>query len=93
MKNDTRKESANFILCGLAQAQDQVKVQRAFLDAATQRKGESDIRYQSGLMTFQDWEVIMNDYVNSERGFLTAEQNVILAEAQWRFASGGQLGE
>jgi outer membrane protein TolC len=77
----------------LAEAQDQVKVQRAFLEAAAQRKGESDIRYQSGLMSFQDWQVIMNDYVNSERGYLSAEQSVILAEAQWRFASGQQLGD
>lgn len=78
---------------GLAQAQDQVKVRSAFLEAATQRKKESDILYQNGLLSFQNWELLTNDYVNSQKDFLSAQQNVILAEAQWRFASGEQLGE
>ena len=77
---------------GFAQAQDQVKVQRAFLSASVQRKQESDIMYQSGLMTFQDWELIMNDYVNFQKSFLVAEQNLISAQGQWQFATGQQLG-
>lgn len=78
---------------GFAQAQDQVRVQKAFLDSAVQRKQESDIMYQSGLMSFQDWELIMNDYVNFQKSFLSAEQNLISAQGQWRFATGQQLGE
>jgi outer membrane protein TolC len=76
-----------------AQAQDQVQVQGAFLAAAKQRKDESDINYQSGLMTFANWIIVINDYVNFQTSFLRAEQNLILAEAQWRFASGQQLGD
>jgi hypothetical protein len=68
-------------------------VQRAFLDSAIQRKEESDVMYQSGLMTFQDWQLIMNDYVNFQKSYLSAEQNLIAAEGQWRFAIGQQLGE
>jgi outer membrane protein TolC len=78
---------------GFALAEDQVRVQRAFLDSAIQRKQESDIMYQSGLMTFQDWELIMNDYVNFQKSYLSAEQNLISAEGQWRFATGQQVGE
>ena len=76
---------------GFAQAEDQVRVQRAFLDSAIQRKQESDIMYQSGLMTFQDWQLIMNDYVNFQKSYLSAEQNLISAEGQWFFATGQQL--
>jgi len=76
---------------GFAQAQDQVRVQRAFLDADVQRKQEADIMYQSGLMTFQDWQLITNDYVNFQKSYLSAEQNLIAAEGQWRFATGQQL--
>ena len=76
---------------GFAQAEDQVRVQRAFLDSAIQRKQESDIMYQSGLMSFQDWQLIMNDYVNFQKSYLSAEQNLIAAEGQWRFATGQQL--
>ncbi len=78
---------------GFAQAEDQVRVQLAFLNADIQRKQEADIMYQSGLMTFQDWQVIMNDYVNFQKSYLSAEQSLIAAEGQWRFATGQQLGE
>ena len=74
-----------------ASAQDQVKVQYAFLQAALQRKSESDIRYQSGLMTFDDWIIVIQGYVNFQQSYLSAQQNLILAEAQWRFATGEQL--
>jgi len=77
---------------GFVQAEDQVRVQRAFLDADVQRKQEADIMYQSGLMTFQDWQVITNDYVNFQKSYLSAEQSLIAAEGQWRFATGQQLG-
>jgi len=75
-----------------AQAEDQVRVQRAFLDADVQRKLEADIMYQSGLMTFQDWQLITNDYVNFQKSYLSAEENLIFAEGQWDFATGQQLG-
>ena len=76
-----------------AQAHDQVEVQRAFLDAAQQRKEEYDVLYQSGLQSFEEWILVVQDYVNSQMSFLKAEQNLMLAEAQWRFARGEQLGE
>jgi outer membrane protein len=76
-----------------AQAEDQVQVQRAFLESAVQRKEESDVMYQAGLMSFQDWELVMTDYVNFQRSYLSAQQNLLSAEGQWRFATGNQLGE
>jgi outer membrane protein TolC len=74
-----------------AAAHDQIGVQRAFLDAARQRKEESDVRYQNGLMSFEDWIRVVVDYANFQISFLQSEQRLILAEAQWRFASGEQL--
>lgn len=73
------------------QAQDQIRVQRAFLDSDRQRKAEYDILYQSGLMSFQEWILVVNEYVNFQTSFLRAEQNLILADAQWRFATGELL--
>jgi outer membrane protein TolC len=76
---------------GFAAAEDQIQVQRAFLDASRQRKAESDIRYQSGLMSFEDWNRVVIDYVNSQTNFLRTQQDRVLAEAQWRFAKGEPL--
>ena len=78
---------------GYVQAQEQVRVQAAFLGAARQRRKESDIRYQSGLMPYEQWQLVVVDLVNFEKSFLRSEQNLLLAEAQWRFAAGEQLGE
>ena len=77
----------------LAQSQDQVKIQKALLDAAIQRKQESDITYKSGLLSYQDWQTVTTDYVNFQKSYLLAEQNLLSAEGQWRFATGEQLGE
>lgn len=74
------------------QAQDQVNVQKAFLEASRQRRKESDVRYQNGLMSFENWQIVVTEQVNFEKGFLRAEQSLLLAEAQWRFASGQELG-
>ena len=54
---------------------------------------ESDVRYQNGLMSFDEWQRVVVDLVNSEKSFLTAQQDLLLAEAQWRFAHGQELGE
>ena len=78
---------------GFAQAEDQIRVQRAFLEADRQRKAEYDVLYRSGLMSFQEWILVVNEYVNFQTSFLRSEQNRILAEAQWRFAQGEVLGE
>src|SRR4029077_4509594 len=46
------------------QAQDQIRVQSAFLAADRQRKSEYDVLYQSGLLPFQEWILVVNEYVN-----------------------------
>ena len=78
---------------GFRRERDQVRGQQAFLEAARQRRAESDVRYRSGLMTYEEWQLVVIDLVNFEKSFLRSEQNLLLAEAQWRFAAGQQLGE
>lgn len=73
------------------EAQDQVRVQDAFLAAAAQRKAESDIRYQSGLMSFEDWNRVVSDYVSFQTSNLRARQNRVVAEAQWRYSQGESI--
>jgi outer membrane protein len=74
-------------------AEEQVNVQRSFLDAARQRKEESDVRYQNGLMNFEDWNRVVQDYVRYQTSYLRAEQSLVLAQAKWRSVTGEQLGD
>jgi outer membrane protein TolC len=72
---------------------EQVDVQKAFLEAARQRNQEADVRYSSGLMSYEDWERIVTERVNFEKSVIQAERDAIFAEAQWDNARGIGLGE
>jgi len=76
-----------------ADAADQVAVQEALLLAARQRNDEADIRYGSGLLSFDDWEVIVSDRVSTERQALSARRAAMDAETAWHRALGRALGE
>ncbi|MDP3542783.1 MAG: TolC family protein [Elusimicrobiota bacterium] len=76
-----------------AGASDQVAVQSALLEAARQRNDEADIRYGSGLLSFDNWEVIVSDRVSTERNALSASRAAMDAETAWHRALGRALGE
>jgi outer membrane protein TolC len=76
-----------------AGAVDQVRVQDALLEASRQRNAEADIRYASGLLSFDNWELIVSDRVSSERQNLQARFNAVVAEASWARAIGKTLGD
>ena len=76
-----------------ADASDQVIVQDALLEAARQRNDEADIRYGSGLLSFDNWEVIVSDRVSTERNALSARRTALDAETAWHRALGRALGE
>lgn len=78
---------------GLAQSLDQLKVRELFLEAALQRNEEASVRYSSGLMTFENWELVVADLVDSERGVVRSRRDAMLAEAQWDRAAGLSLEE
>ena len=76
-----------------ADAADQVVVQDALLEAARQRNDEADIRYGSGLMSFEIWEGIVSERVSTERQALSARRAAMDAETAWHRALGRALGE
>ena len=78
---------------GFAGAVDQVKVQFALLDAARTRNDEADIRYSSGLTTYDEWEIIASDRINQEHQAIQAQLNALNAEASWSRSLGKQLEE
>ncbi len=74
-------------------AVDQVKVRTALLEAARQRNAEADIRYESGLLSYENWEIIVSERVDAERLALQAQVNAVVAEAAWQKALGKGLGD
>jgi len=72
---------------------EQVRVQEALLTAARQRNDEADVRYSSGLMSYDNWEIIASDRINQERQAIQTELNAAQAEAVWNKSLGRGLGD
>lgn len=76
-----------------ATAADQVRVQDALLAAARQRNDEADVRYASGLLSYDVWEPIVSDRVTTERQAVSARRAAMDAETAWDRSLGRALGE
>lgn len=76
-----------------ARASAQARVQAALLEAARQRNEEADIRYASGLLSYDNWEIISSDRISQERQSLQSKVNASIGEAGWERALGRGLGE
>lgn len=76
-----------------ARTSSQAKVQAALLESARQRNEEADVRYASGLLSYDNWEIISSDRINQERQALQSTVNASAGEAAWDRALGRGLGE
>lgn len=70
-------------------AQQNVAVQKKFLDAAVERSTIANSQYSNGLITFNDWVIIEDNLVNAKKNFLNAGADLLIAEAKWIQAKGG----
>jgi outer membrane protein TolC len=70
-----------------------VRVETALLAAARQRSLEADIRYESGTLTYDNWEIISSDGISQQRSLLLSRLNAAKAEAAWQQALGKGMGE
>ncbi len=89
-------QSLNNLVLNLKQAyenyrdsMDALDVAKLQLAADTERANISTAKYLDGLMSYDDWSVIQNSYIQSQKGVVNAKQAALLAEAAWRNAYGG----
>lgn len=61
---------------------------QAFLDAALVRSKIARTKYNNGLMTFDDWDLIENDLITREKIRLTGLRDKVISEASWEQAQG-----
>lgn len=78
---------------GYAGAVGQVQVRDALLEADRQRNDEADVRYASGLLSYDNWEIIATARINSERQAIQAMLGAVNAQAAWDKAVGLGLVE
>lgn len=70
------------------EAVEDLKVNNAFLQAAKSRAEIARAKYNNGLLTFDEWDIIENDLINRTKIYLTSKRDRIVAEAAWEQAQG-----
>ena len=89
------KDSVIFTLeqkwINLKNAVDKINVQYKFLKAAGARSKISEAQYSIGMITFDNWIIIENNFVNLKKNYLEARIEAMIAMAEWLQAKGETL--
>lgn len=64
------------------------KVDESFQNAAVVRAEIARKRYNNGLLTFDNWDIIENDLISRQKAYLASRRDRVLAEASWEQALG-----
>jgi len=67
---------------------EKLKVDRIFLEAATLRANIARNKYQNGLLSFDNWDIIENDLISKQQAVIRSERALYMAEAAWMQAQG-----
>ncbi len=86
-KYDQRNELTN-ALYNLKSAAQRVKVSRSSMEAAKVRREISTEKYNNGLLSFEDWSSIEDDYALKQKNFLEAQSAEVIARSNWMLATG-----
>lgn len=70
------------------EAVQKYEVDRSFSEASTTRAMISREKYNNGLLTFEDWDIIESDVIARQKAVLQSERDRIIAEAAWEQAQG-----
>ncbi|MCM2323949.1 MAG: TolC family protein [Oligoflexia bacterium] len=65
------------------EASEKLKVDESFREAALKRAEIARGKYNNGLMSFEDWDLIENDLILRERAVLQSRRDRVAAEAAW----------
>ncbi len=71
----------------------QTDVDAKFVQADTERAKIATKQYATGLITFNDWIIIENNLVSTQKTYLNDQAATLLAEAVWQQAKGETLNE
>lgn len=65
-----------------------LKVDSTFRDATTVRAEIARKKYNNGLQTFEDWDVIESDLINRQKTYLQSKRDRVILEAAWEQSQG-----
>ncbi len=75
-------------LTGFTEAVEKLKTDQSFLEASVVREEIGHNRYENGLLSFEDWDIIENDLIARQKQALQSQRDRIISEANWEQAQG-----
>jgi outer membrane protein TolC len=70
-----------------------LEADKAFLEAASVRAEIARNKYDNGLISFEDWDIIENDLIDRQKRHLQSQRDRIVAEASWEQVQGRGIFE
>ena len=67
----------------LTNAIEAYAVQKIVLDASAERARIAQASYMNGLTSYNDWDLIQNDYINNQGSLINSLKNLLVAEAKF----------
>lgn len=64
------------------------KVNQSFKEATTVRAEIARNKYNNGLLTFEDWDVIESDLISRQKAYLQSKRDRVVSEAAWEQSQG-----
>lgn len=65
-----------------------LEVDQAFVEAGSFRERIAKEKYNNGLLTFDEWDIIENDLIARQKALVQAERERVVAEALWEQVQG-----
>ncbi|MCB0222040.1 MAG: TolC family protein [Chrysiogenetes bacterium] len=75
------------------ESRQKVLVDELFMKAASIRAEIARSKYNNGLLSFEDWDVIENDLISRQKNHLQSLRNHVTTEAAWQQAQGKAVFE
>jgi len=75
----------------LCSAVEWVAVQSGYVEAARERSRIADEQYSTGLLSFDNWIIIEDEFIRTRKALLEAQTAAWIAEARWLYACGKTL--
>lgn len=73
---------------GFIEAKAKLRADRSFVEAVEVRAEIARARYNNGLISFDDWDIIENDLINKQKAAIQSERDLVVNAAAWEQARG-----
>lgn len=88
---DDLRYSLNSAYQSFLDALDSLETAKLSFDAASLRAEIARTKYMNGLISYDEWDRIENDYISAQKNLLSRKKVALYAEAAWHNSYGGYV--